>query len=81
MIELSANDIVKKIIELINEAYNPREARNVINEQYPEYNNQTKLKQLIPTILKQVDKKKQDALKKTQFFKYFLIGEDTIKSC
>ena len=72
-------EVINKIVELIKNASNPRETRKVINKDYPVYDDEGKLKLLIPEIVKKFDKKKRDALKKTQFFKYFLIGEDTIK--
>ena len=73
-------EVVNKIIELIEDAYNPREARKIINEQFPDYNHSEKLRTLITDVLRHFDKKKRDALKKTQYFKYFLIGEDKISA-
>lgn len=74
------DDVVKKIIELIEDAYNPRETRKIIDDLYPSYNDKSKLKNLIPEIIRHFDKNKQEALRKTQFFKYFLIGQDHIKT-
>ncbi|MHA1268533.1 MAG: hypothetical protein ACTSPY_01980 [Candidatus Helarchaeota archaeon] len=73
-------NIINKIIKLIEDAYNPREARKAINDEFPEYNNSSKLKPLIPKVINHFNKKKQEALRRTQFFKYFLIGEDKIGS-
>ena len=72
------DQVINKIISLIEDAYNPRETRKIIDEEFPNYDN-SKLKTLIPLVLAKFDKKKQAALKKMQFFKYFMIGEDKIK--
>ena len=74
------NEIINKVIELIEDAYNPRESRKIINKEFPDYNDKNKLKTIIPEIIKHFDKTKRAAIKKTQFFKYFIVGEDKIQS-
>ncbi|MBD3230973.1 MAG: hypothetical protein GF329_22530 [Candidatus Lokiarchaeota archaeon] len=73
-------EVIDKIRDLIIEAYNPRAARIKINEIFPDYNDKDKLENIVPKVMKSFDIDKRKALKKTQYFKYFLIGEDTLKA-
>ncbi|MHA1312242.1 MAG: hypothetical protein ACTSQO_15105 [Candidatus Helarchaeota archaeon] len=76
----SDEEVVNEIVRMINEAYNPRETREAINEKFPEYNDKEKLKSLVPKILSKFDKKKQQHMKKTEYLMYFLIaGKDIVK--
>ncbi|MHA1231463.1 MAG: hypothetical protein ACTSRP_19160 [Candidatus Helarchaeota archaeon] len=77
----TSNKIVDEIVRLIEDAYNPRETREFINNKYPEYNDNEKLKSIIPKVLQKFDRKKQQYLKKTEYMNYFLIaGKDIVKS-
>ncbi|MHA1268532.1 MAG: hypothetical protein ACTSPY_01975 [Candidatus Helarchaeota archaeon] len=72
--------VADEIVKLIKDAYNPRETRESINKKFPEYNDNDKLKRIIPIVLKKFDKKKQAHLKKTEYLTYVLIaGDDIIK--
>lgn len=73
-------EVADKIRDLILEAWSPRDARKEINQIFPDYNNKQKLKELISKVTEDLDKKKIKDLQKTQYFKYFLIGQDSIKA-
>jgi len=59
--------VINKITSLIEDAYNPRETRKIIDEEFPNYDN-SKLKALIPLVLVKFDKKKASSVKNDAIF-------------
>jgi hypothetical protein len=67
------DEVVDEIVRLIEEAYNPKETREVINEKFPDYASKEKIQEITPKVLSKFDDKKRKHLKKTEYMMYVSI--------
>ena len=73
-------EVIEELVKLVDDALNPREARMAINEKFPDWNDREKLKKIISRVEKRFPAIRQTALRKTAYFKIFLIGADDIRA-
>ncbi len=73
-------EVIEALVQLVEDAANPREARIAINQQFPDWDDREKLKKLLPRVERRFSALRQNALRKTSYFKIFLIGPDDIRA-
>jgi hypothetical protein len=73
-------EIIGVLFKLVEEGANPREAREAINQQFPDWNDRKKLKPLVPKVEKMFPAIRQTYIRKTSYFKIFLVGADNIRA-
>lgn len=73
-------EVIEELVKLVDDAANPREARTAINEKFPDWNDREKLKRIVPKVERRFPAIRQTALRKTAYFKIFLIGADDIRA-
>ncbi|NVM54170.1 MAG: hypothetical protein HWN66_10760 [Candidatus Helarchaeota archaeon] len=72
--------IVDELYKLVDEGANPREAREAINEKFPDWNDRTKLQRILPKVENMFPAIRKTYIRKTSYFKLFLIGADNIRA-
>jgi hypothetical protein len=77
---VTEKDVVEELYKIVEDGANPREARDAIAQKYPEWNDLTKLKQIIPKVERMFPAIRQTYIRKTSYFKIFLIGADNIRA-
>ncbi len=73
-------EVIDVLYEVVAEGANPREARETINQKFPDWNDPAKLKKIIPKVEKKFPAIRQTYIRKTSYFKIFLIGPDNIRA-
>ena len=73
-------EVVDELYKIVAEGANPREAREAINKKFPDWDDPKKLKKIIPKIKKMFPAIRQTYIRKTSYFKIFLIGPDNIRA-
>ena len=76
----SEKEVIDELYKIVAEGANPREAREAINKKFPDWNNPKKLKGIIPKVKKMFPAIRQTYIRKTSYFKIFLIGPDNIRA-
>jgi len=73
-------DVIDELYKIVEDVANPREAREAIAQKFPEWNDLKKLKQIIPKVERMFPAIRQTYIRKTSYFKIFLIGADNIRA-
>ncbi len=73
-------EVIEEITKMIAEGANPRETRIAVNEKFPDWNDRNKLKRLEKKIIASFPDIRKTALRRTEYYKIFLIGSDDIRA-
>ena len=73
-------EVIDELFNIVAEGANPREARTTINNKFPDWNDRNKLKRIIPKVERKLPSIRQTYIRKTSYFKIFLIGTDDIRA-
>jgi len=73
-------EVVNELFKIIDEGANPREARDVINQKFPDWNDRNKLKKILLKVQNMFPVIRKTYIRKTSYFKIFLIGADNIRA-
>ena len=77
---VTEKEVIEFFTKLVAEGANPREARVAINEKFPDWNDRNKLKRITSKVERKFPAIRQTVLRKTDYFKIFLIGPDDIRA-
>ncbi len=73
-------DVIDELFKIIDDGANPREARESINQKFPDWNDSKKLKTIIPKVEAKFPAIRKTYIRKTSYFRIFLIGADNIRA-
>ncbi|MHA1650554.1 MAG: hypothetical protein ACTSYB_10215 [Candidatus Helarchaeota archaeon] len=73
-------EVIDELYKIIAEGANPREARLAISKKFPDWDDRKKLQKIIPKVEKMFPTIRQTYIRKTSYFKIFLIGPDDIRA-
>ncbi|MHA1130330.1 MAG: hypothetical protein ACTSRC_17660 [Candidatus Helarchaeota archaeon] len=73
-------EVINELYTVVKDGANPREAREAINTKFPDWNDSKKLRKIIPKVKKMFPTIRQTYIRKTSYFKVFLIGPDNIRA-
>lgn len=73
-------EVIDELYKIMEDGANPREAREAINKKFPDWNDPQKLKPLLPRVESMFPAIRQTYIRKTSYFKIFLIGPDNIRA-
>ena len=76
----TGKEVIDELFKIIDDGGNPREARETINEKFPDWNDPKKLKPLLPKVEAMFPAIRQTYIRKTSYFRLFLIGTDNIRA-
>jgi hypothetical protein len=77
---VTEKEVVEELYKIVEDGANPREARDAIAKKFPDWNDPKKLKQIIPKVERMFPTIRQTYIRKTSYFKVFLIGADNIRA-
>lgn len=77
---VTEQEVVDALFKLVDEGANPREAREAINQKFPDWNDRKKLKSILPKVENKFPAIRKTYIRKTSYFKIFLIGHDNIRA-
>ena len=73
-------EVIEELYKIVEDGANPREAREAITQKFPDWNDPKKLKPILPKVEKMLPAIRQTYMRKTSYFKIFLIGADNIRA-
>ena len=76
----TAKEVIDELFKIVDDGDNPREAREAINAKFPDWNDPKKLKTIIPKVEAMFPAIRQTYIRKTSYFRIFLIGADNIRA-
>ncbi|MHA1265873.1 MAG: hypothetical protein ACTSRS_11625 [Candidatus Helarchaeota archaeon] len=73
-------EVINELYKIIEDGANPREAREMIKQKFPEWDDPKKLRRIIPKVEVKFPDIRKTYIRKTSYFKIFLIGPDNIRA-